>query len=97
MNDERLGRIYGETLGRLELTRRTFHVAKKNAGFLGLGAKIQVLVDGKVSDEAVVYGDTLHAMAEHQMAMASGDLEKIRDTNNKLPERFRIQTVLYGD
>ncbi|OGG36012.1 hypothetical protein A2363_00825 [Candidatus Gottesmanbacteria bacterium RIFOXYB1_FULL_47_11] len=48
----------------------TFHVVKKNAGFLWLGARVQVIENGKVTDEATVYGYTLEAMRRHQEAEA---------------------------
>lgn len=86
MNEER---ILFELQERETSTRRVFHVAKKNAGFLGLGVGIQVLVDGEITDEAIVYGDTLYAIGRHVDAQVSGDLDRMTKTNKNLPKRFQ--------
>ncbi|EKE13844.1 MAG: hypothetical protein ACD_12C00793G0002 [uncultured bacterium] len=84
--------IVSQALGGARLLERTFHVAKKNAGFLGLGVLIQVMVNGKPIDDIVVYGDTLHAIKRHVDAQVSGDPIKIVTTNKVLPKRLQYPT-----
>jgi len=40
--------ILDQTQSAGHMLDRTFHVAKRNAGFLGLGAEIEVVVGGKL-------------------------------------------------
>lgn len=49
----------------------TFHIIKNNAGWFGLGARVQVIEDGQVTGEATVYGDTLHHIKLHMDAEAT--------------------------
>jgi hypothetical protein len=89
MTIESLQQMRDQTAKRLELTSRTFHVSKPNAGFLKLGVEIQVMANGEIVDQAVVYGDTLHAIRRHVDAQVSGDINKIVETNKELPKRFQ--------
>lgn len=71
---------------------RTFHVAESHAGFLKLGVKIQMLIQGQIAEEEIVYGDTLHLIRRHVDAQVSGNLDKMIETNKALPERFRYNS-----
>lgn len=73
--------------------RRTFYLSRENAGFLGFGAELKVVVDGVVESTVVVYGDTLHVISRHAQAQVSGDKERIMNTNRALPERFQYPKV----
>ncbi|MDP3917599.1 MAG: hypothetical protein Q8Q30_00270 [Candidatus Woesebacteria bacterium] len=86
---ESLQQMKDQLAKRLELTSRTFHVSKPNAGFLKLGVEIQVMANGEIVDQAVVYGDTLHAIKRHVDAQVFGDPNKIIETNRRLPKRFQ--------
>lgn len=54
----------GETWG------HTFRLGEEGVGFLGLGRTVQVIVNGKVVDEATIYGPTLGKMKRHNQAEA---------------------------
>lgn len=81
--------ILSQAQGHQRLLERTFHVSQKYAGFLKLGVEIQIIEDGEVVDQAVVYGDTLHLIRRHVDAQVSGDPIKIAETNKSLPRRFQ--------
>jgi hypothetical protein len=90
---EQLRRI---TLDLETYTRRRFSVARKNAGFLGLGCEIVMTLDGERILTEVVYGDTLHAIGRYSRALLDGDIEKIEKANNMLPKRFQQPIIVNG-
>lgn len=46
----------------------TFNIDEDHVGILGLGRTVQVIDDGKVVDEATIYGGTLNKMIRHNKA-----------------------------
>lgn len=63
----------------------TFHIVEKNAGFLGLGTCVQMIENDKILDEAIVYGDSFHAIKLHM------DAEAAHVVHHALAERVSVE------
>lgn len=76
--------------------RRTFRLVDSNVGFLGLGVRIEMLVDGEVVLTEVVRGYTLYAIGQYSRALVKGEVEKIDKANRLLPRRFQQPIIIDG-
>lgn len=77
-----------------KLLEREFHVSKKNAGIIGMGVEIQVVVGGKVVSTEVVYGDTLYAIGRFARAKMTGNFDAVMKANKLLLRRFQYPEVV---